>query len=75
MNVYLFKIDRQKTGGYSSGQAIVAANDPFEAWEALEREIPRCDIECFSPDKCEQIHSLTSLLQEASVITYNCYCE
>ena len=75
MKVFLFSIDREKVGGFASGQAIVAANNVFEAWDALVSELPEYDLECFSAENCEEIHSLTSLLTEAAVITYNCYCE
>ena len=75
MKVFLFGIDREKVGGFASGQAIVAANNVFEAWDALSSELPEYDLECFSTDKCEEIHSLTSLHSKPAVITYNCYCE
>jgi len=72
MNVYLFKLDKSHI--YGSGQAIVTANDPHQAWDCLEKELG-WESEFFNPDKYEQVHSLTSLLHEPSVITYNCYIE
>lgn len=65
MNVFLFRAD-------TGGQAIVAADNAFEAWDALVRDLPGADAACFSPERCEQILSLTSLHTGAAVITYNC---
>ena len=72
MNVYLFKLANPEI--YGSGQAIVAANDHNEAWSTLEKELG-WESEFFSQNRYEQIHSLTYTLNEATVITYNCYIE